>query len=112
MEGISEAWLETELLAARELAENLSTALAFHDINELNSQLEEINQQLQTMVRTDPLTGVWNRYYIEEELDRLIEMANRYGHPFSVLFSDIDHFKVFNDRHGHQAGDRVLRSIS
>lgn len=112
VKGKSEHWLDTEILAAQELAENLSTALAFHGINDLNSQLEEVNQQLQTMVRTDPLTGSWNRYYIQEELDRLIEMAKRHGHPFSVVFFDIDRFKVFNDRYGHQAGDRVLRSIT
>lgn len=112
VEGRSEIWLETEVLAAQELAENVSTALAFHGINDLNEQLEEVNQQLQTMLRTDPLTGAWNRYYIQEELDRLVETARRYGHPFSAIFFDIDRFKVFNDRHGHQAGDRVLRSIA
>ncbi|MEX1198839.1 MAG: diguanylate cyclase [Pseudohongiellaceae bacterium] len=112
VEGYSEAWLDTEILAAQELAENLSTALAFHGINDLNSQLEQVNEQLQTMVRTDPLTGIWNRYYIQEELVRQVEVSSRYGHPFSVIFFDIDRFKLFNDRHGHQAGDRVLRSIT
>ncbi len=112
VKGKSEAWLSTEIQAAQELAENLSTALTFHGIYELNSQLEAVNNQLQTMVRTDPLTGIWNRYYIREELDRLVETARRYGHPFSVIFFDIDRFKVFNDQYGHQAGDRVLRKIA
>ena len=112
VEGKSESWREVEIRAAQELAENLSTALTFHEINRLNNQLSKVNEQLQTMVRTDPLTGIWNRYYIQEELIRLTEAARRYNHPFSVIFFDIDRFKDFNDQHGHQAGDRVLRSIS
>ena len=60
----------------------------------------------------DALTGLFNRRYLEETLDRETRRANRHQRPISVLLFDIDHFKKFNDTHGHGAGDEVLREIS
>ncbi len=58
--------------------------------------------------RLDPLTGVWNRRAWDERLAEELERARRTGLPLSVGLIDLDHFKAYNDRHGHQAGDRVL----
>lgn len=60
----------------------------------------------------DPLTGLFNRRFMEESLEREMQRAVRKNHPVSVLFIDLDHFKRFNDTFGHAAGDLVLRSIA
>jgi diguanylate cyclase len=58
--------------------------------------------------RTDPLTGLANRRALDEELERRIAQWQRRGTVLSLLLVDIDHFKRFNDRHGHLAGDEML----
>jgi diguanylate cyclase (GGDEF)-like protein len=60
---------------------------------------------------TDPLTGVFNRRYLDRRLGEEVASARRYSLPLSVLLLDIDHFKQINDRHGHQAGDQVLAAL-
>lgn len=57
----------------------------------------------------DPLTDLYNRRYLEETLGRKLLLAAREDHPVSVIMADLDHFKAVNDRHGHLAGDQVLR---
>src|SRR5579883_3187258 len=59
----------------------------------------------------DPLTGLYNRRYLEETLDREIARAARNRQPFSIVMFDIDLFKQFNDAFGHGAGDHLLREI-
>ena len=60
---------------------------------------------------TDPLTGVFNRRYMDLRLSEEIAKARRYRLPLCVLLLDIDHFKQINDRHGHQTGDQVLVAL-
>ncbi|MBZ5590395.1 MAG: GGDEF domain-containing protein [Acidobacteriia bacterium] len=62
--------------------------------------------------RTDPLTGVYNRRFLEEFLHREITRSRRSRQPLSVLMLDLDGFKVFNDEHGHLAGDKVLATVA
>lgn len=59
----------------------------------------------------DPLTGLFNRRYLEETLAREIARATREGSGFCVVMLDVDHFKPFNDDYGHEAGDAVLREL-
>jgi diguanylate cyclase (GGDEF)-like protein len=59
----------------------------------------------------DPLTGLFNRRYMEETLDRELSRAERDGRPLSVILLDIDRFKHFNDTFGHEAGDTILSSL-
>jgi diguanylate cyclase (GGDEF)-like protein len=59
----------------------------------------------------DPLTGLFNRRYLEESLLLEIQRAKRSNSPFSILMIDLDHFKRFNDTHGHEAGDIVLQTL-
>lgn len=79
---------------------------------ELETALREV-QALQARLREqairDPLTGLYNRRYLDETLDRELIRAERLGHPVSVIMGDIDRFKAVNDGHGHPAGDEVLR---
>jgi diguanylate cyclase (GGDEF)-like protein len=75
-----------------------------------------VNLRLRTALQQqsirDPLTGLYNRRFMEETLGREIRRAQRNQTSVSVLMLDIDHFKLFNDRHGHAAGDAVLREFS
>lgn len=61
---------------------------------------------------TDPLTGIYNRRYLERRLDEEINRSKRYDLPLSVLLIDIDHFKQVNDTCGHQVGDSLLIYLS
>lgn len=71
-----------------------------------------LRSALQQQSIRDPLTGLFNRRFMEETLTREIRRAQRHHTTVSVLMLDIDHFKLFNDRHGHAAGDAVLREFS
>ncbi len=68
-------------------------------------------RRVQSLARTDPLTGVPNRRAWDEELHRGIARRGRDGEPLCVAMLDLDHFKIFNDEQGHQAGDRILQTV-
>ena len=87
----------------REANEQLREGIA--DIRASQSKLEELAFR-------DPLTGLYNRRYLDDALERELQRARRQGYPVSVLVIDIDHFKQLNDVHGHQAGDEVLKAIA
>lgn len=70
-----------------------------------------LRETLRTQTLRDPLTGLSNRRELEEALPREISRAVRTGEPLSVLILDIDHFKAFNDTHGHDAGDALLKDF-
>ncbi len=80
-----------------------SLALAISNIN--------LRESLRQQSIRDPLTGMFNRRYMEESLEREISRAARAGRPLAVIMIDIDHFKHFNDMSGHAAGDAVLREL-
>jgi diguanylate cyclase (GGDEF)-like protein len=69
-------------------------------------------EEVQRMAETDPLTGLANRRVFEKALEREIARASRTGQPVSLLMLDADHFKRYNDRFGHPAGDDLLRSLA
>jgi diguanylate cyclase (GGDEF)-like protein len=71
-----------------------------------------LRETLRTQALRDPLTGLFNRRYLEESMDREISRATRSRVPFSVLMLDIDKFKVLNDTYGHQTGDEVLKQVA
>ena len=78
------------------------------DVTEEKS-LEEKLRQLSTI---DGLTELYNRRYMDEALEDEVRRAGRNGQPVSVLMYDVDHFKRFNDEHGHEQGDEVLRVMA
>ncbi|MNK70503.1 Response regulator PleD [compost metagenome] len=73
-----------------------------------NAQLYQASQQLAI---TDGLTGVYNRRYFQRQLEAEFRRAPRFGYSVALMLIDIDHFKRFNDTHGHLLGDQVLRSV-
>ncbi len=68
--------------------------------------------ELARLANTDALTGLANRRRVTEVIDAELVRARRYGHAFSVILIDIDHFKRINDRHGHGVGDAVLVALA
>jgi len=75
-------------------------------------ELERLNRSLREMADRDWLTGLHNRRYLRTALDGEISRAMRYGRTFSVVLLDVDHFKCYNDTHGHLAGDEILRGVA
>jgi len=79
-----------------------------HSAKQLRSNLKESVE----MASVDSLTGLYNRRYLDGHLARQIENHNSTRKPVSLLILDIDHFKLVNDTHGHQAGDKILQEFA
>jgi len=77
-----------------------------------NARLEEANRRLEELATTDDLTGLWNRRYFLDMLNRECRRTARTGADLAVAMVDVDHFKQVNDAHGHPFGDRVLREVA
>ncbi len=99
--GDGEVTAEHAMRFAETVAEHTAMALA-------NMKLR---QTLHRQSVRDPLTGLFNRRYLDEALEREQLRAVRHGTPLAVLMLDVDHFKNFNDTYGHEAGDAVLREL-
>lgn len=81
----------------------------------LQTQIDEIERlqaALQELAVRDGLTGLFNRRYLDETLEREVSRARRDGHPLSLVMLDIDFFKRVNDTYGHQLGDEVLKALA
>ena len=70
-----------------------------------------LRETLRTQSTRDALTGLFNRRYLTESLDREVRRADRNARPLGIVMLDLDQFKPFNDTHGHEAGDALLRSF-
>jgi two-component system, cell cycle response regulator len=75
------------------------------------AKLRSTMQQSWELAATDPLTGLFNRRYMETHVDALVEDSASRDQPFSILLVDVDLFKSVNDTHGHDVGDRVLAEL-
>lgn len=75
-------------------------------------KLEEANLNLKKMASKDPLTGLFNRQFLNKLLERQWMISKQYNFPLSVIMADIDNFKTINDTYGHQTGDMVLKKIA
>lgn len=71
-----------------------------------------LRDKLRSQALRDPLTGLYNRRYMEDTLQRVVRLAERERHEVSVIMIDLDHFKRLNDQHGHAKGDAVLRDAA
>jgi two-component system cell cycle response regulator len=78
----------------------------------LQDRLQESYRRCIALALTDPLTGLYDRAYLDRHLDELIKRVHQDGIGAAVLMFDIDHFKQVNDTHGHDAGDDVLRELA
>jgi len=77
----------------------------------LERSLRAANERIRLLTVTDALIGTFNRRYFDDQLPVAIAHAERYGRPLSLVFVDVDHFKLVNDTHGHRIGDEVLVEI-
>jgi diguanylate cyclase (GGDEF)-like protein len=73
---------------------------------------EDLAKQLEALSRQDAMTGLANRRHLDEVLDSEVKRALRQNDPLTVMIIDVDYFKVYNDTHGHLAGDECLRQIA
>jgi diguanylate cyclase (GGDEF)-like protein len=91
--------------AKRQLARNVSEQIALALAN------LRLREELQYQSIRDGLTGLYNRRYLEECLERELDRAQRTEQSLGIIMIDVDHFKQFNDTWGHSAGDQVLQEI-
>jgi diguanylate cyclase (GGDEF)-like protein len=70
------------------------------------------HEAIHNMAIQDGMTGIHNKRYFTEFLDREIAVCSRHGHPLTLVMFDVDHFKRVNDTHGHLAGDAVLKDLA
>lgn len=109
--------VNTEL--AKEVAERVVIETELSDMkNDLAEVRDDLSksqakeEESRKIALLDALTGMPNRLLFEERLDHALIQANRHGWKLAVLFIDIDNFKNINDSHGHDAGDKVLRTVA
>ena len=96
-----------------ELDQLSQTAQALTDrMEQLQHDREEAESRLVWLADHDPLTRLHNRRRFNEDFQRILDQAQRYGHQGAVLFLDLDQFKDINDLSGHQVGDLMLRRIA
>ncbi|ENV46931.1 hypothetical protein P255_02209 [Acinetobacter brisouii CIP 110357] len=108
-------WIRDVVHVLRE--NNKTTALIgfMFDISErkrLELELEQLNKRNQELLLQDPLTQVSNRQALKERLEQEFKRAQCNQSPLSILFIDIDHFKKYNDEHGHLQGDYCLVAVA
>lgn len=112
---------EKDIMKTKQQLEALyqQTNEANHRLELLHAQYEkkqkellELNEKLETLASTDPLTGLKNRRHFQEQLQKHTEIAERTGAPFSLCIIDIDRFKSINDTYGHPVGDLVLTRLA
>lgn len=101
-EGGDESWSPGTTELAVGTAEHMALWLA-------NLKLRE---SLRGQAIRDPLTGLYNRRFLEDQFAREVRRAERRGSPVSLLMIDLDHFKRVNDTYGHEAGDAVLKAVA
>jgi diguanylate cyclase (GGDEF)-like protein/PAS domain S-box-containing protein len=109
--------ITVEISGSRPVDINGKPALisVWQDITEklrIEREVMALQAQLQEQAIHDPLTGLYNRLFLIDNLERELKQAERAGGALSVIMIDIDHFKAVNDRYGHLAGDEVLRHFA
>jgi len=111
-ELLQEANIELSLLNMSYEQMNRELVQAKLQLEKLTAELEEKNHYLESIANLDGLTGIYNHRYFQETLDKEISRSIRRETELSLVLADIDYFKKFNDFHGHQAGDHVLREVA
>lgn len=101
--------LDRDELQMRLISASRVTSL-HHRLAEQNTELKRLNMRLHEQARRDPLTNLGNRLRLREDLE-LVKVRNE-RHDYCALLCDVDHFKLYNDHYGHQAGDEVLRKVA
>lgn len=101
---------EAELARRKQIEQVLS--LANRDLSQRVKEVEYLQQELREQALRDSLTGLYNRRYLNDALDRELVRAKRDQSSLGFLMIDIDHFKTVNDTHGHHIGDQILVQLA
>ncbi len=101
--------IKQDITKRREMENQLRTAN--ETLTRHVAEIEVLHAQLREQAIRDPLTGLYNRRYLTETLERELSRAARTNEPVAVAIIDVDHFKAINDTYGHRAGDRVLEAL-
>jgi diguanylate cyclase (GGDEF)-like protein/PAS domain S-box-containing protein len=109
-ESASKARCDSGTESARNVRQRLAISAASQIALSLASL--QVRETLREQAIRDPLTRLFNRRFLEESLERELQLAGRKKQSVAVLFLDLDHFKRFNDTFGHEAGDMVLNSLA
>jgi diguanylate cyclase (GGDEF)-like protein len=103
------------MLLLRDISPRKHAERALQEANQaMQAHLEEINllhEQLREQAIRDSLTGLYNRRYLQETLERELARARRENHPVCTIMIDVDHFKQINDSCGHATGDQILEGL-
>ena len=91
---------------------NITGGIEMFSDNSAGQALQEEVSRLRKLSLIDPLTELPNRRYLETHIESSMSLLLRIHMPFGLLFLDIDHFKQFNDTHGHLAGDQALKTVA
>lgn len=102
---------ELEQMADALLDLNNQLDAAHRELVRANRELGKREETIRRISLTDSLTGAGNRRKFDDELPLEVDRARRHDYPLSLIMLDLDHFKVYNDTLGHEAGDRVLRDL-
>ncbi len=125
----SETSLEIPMIARGEIvgllqlfASGISAVERLENVTDLGSALADgmslalanmaLREKLRNQALRDPLTGLYNRRYMEDCLQRFVRLAERENREITLIMVDLDHFKRLNDEHGHAFGDQVLRDTA
>ncbi len=100
-----DAFTEEDLKLLQSFVNNAAIAIE-------RSLLYRQSEELKQLSITDPLTGIYNRRYLNTRLTEEITRYNRYKHPFSFMMLDLDKFKEYNDTFGHITGDRLIKALA
>ena len=103
---------DTATLEARIAAGASQVRAKNRELESVNGRLRAAVDDLARLATTDELTGLANRRKLGEMLDSEVRRGRRAAHPFTLLMVDVDHFKHYNDAHGHAAGDQALRQLA
>ena len=117
-DAIREARLEAENarlvteLARKNEELNLTNERLEIEVKQRTAELQIAVSQLEQLALRDGLTGLHNHRFLQEALEAELSRARRHQHEVGLLFIDVDHFKAYNDRNGHPAGDRLLKRLA
>ena len=103
------------VLARTRVVHNLGALSVVSDITDMRlteQKLSGLVSEMETLARTDALTGIVNRRALDEYLEREVSRGKRGGSPVSLIILDVDHFKAFNDFYGHPEGDICLKRVA
>ena len=106
------SWRWLQWSATSDRRRKYAVARDITERKQVEQERQELLAQVEALARTDSLTGLPNRRAWDEEVQREIARARRSGQPLTLAMVDLDHFKRFNDAHGHAAGDDMLAEVA